>query len=511
MKRTFRIAVTVLGILVLVALAFPVQSRAELDKERVLVQFKPGKKAAVKQSALAAGGEIHYEFDELDTIAVTLPARALQGIRHNPNVLLVEQDAPRYPADQTVPYGVDSVEARDLWDADRDGAVDPGAPTGSGLMVCIIDSGVYLGHEDFAGVSFAGGDPSDWYTDTCGHGTHVAGTVAAMNNTTGVVGVSPGDVSLYIVKVYGDGCGWTYASDLIDAAQFCGDVGANIINMSLTGYWPSNSERSKFQQLYNRGILLVAAAGNWGSTAYGWPASYDSVVSVGAVNQSNVVASFSQQNDQIELVAPGVNVYSTSNNGGYVYKNGTSMATPHVSAAAALVWSSDLSKTNADIRSLLQETALDLGSAGRDNAYGFGLVQAYDAYRELNPQLPTSVELARLEANADGGAISLGWETVSEVDNLGFNLYRAKAPDGRRTQLNEGLIPSQVPPGSPEGALYHFVDDSVRPGVTYYYWLEDVDAYGMTTSHGPVSAALPQASRWGKPARPASGPTQAGW
>jgi subtilisin family serine protease len=324
--------------------------------------------------------------------------------------------------------------------------------------------------------------------------------------------VSPGDVSLYILKVFGDNCVWTYGSAIFDAALRCRNAGANIISMSLGGDAYSAFEEMVFGDLYEQdGILSIAAAGNGGVTNYFYPASHDSVISVAAVDQNNVVTSFSRHNDQVELAAPGVNIYSTSNTGGYTSKSGTSMAAPHVSAAAALVWSADLSRTNAEIRGALGDTALDLGAAGRDDFYGLGLVQAYDAYRYLNGETPTSVDLARLEASADGGAIRVEWETVSEVDSLGFNLYRAEAPDGPRTQLNEGLIPSQVPPGSPEGAAYQFMDGSVRPGVTYYYWLEDVDVYGLGTYHGPVSAALPQASRWILPARPRPGPAQAGW
>jgi subtilisin family serine protease len=489
MNRNLRIAAIVCGILVLVGVTLPSRSVAETEMERVLIQFRPGQKAAVQQAMVRQGGQVHYEFDELNTLAVTLPANALKGIRNNPNVLLVEQDALRYLTDQTVPYGIDTVEARDVWDADRDGVVDPAAPTGSGLMVCIIDSGVHLAHEDLSGANFVGGYPSDWSTDTCGHGTHVAGTIAAVNNTKGVVGVSPGAVSLYIVKVYGDNCSWTYASDLIDAAQRCQDVGADIVSMSITGGFYNNSEKSKFQQLYNRGILLVAAAGNGGGTAYGYPASYDSVISVAAVDANNVVAGFSRKNDKVELAAPGVSIYSTSSNGGYVYMSGTSMSTPHVSASAAVVWSSDPTRTNEEIRGVLQQSALDLGPAGRDNSYGYGLVQTEAALETLNPSPPTSVELARFEAEADGRSIRVQWETATEVDNLGFNLYRAEAPDGLRTQLNDGLIPCQAA-GSPVGAAYQLVDESVWPGVTYYYWLEDVDVYGVAALHGPVSAEL---------------------
>jgi hypothetical protein len=119
---------------------------------------------------------------------------------------------------------------------------------------------------------------------------------------------------------------------------------------------------------------------------------------------------------------------------------------------------------------------------------------------------PTAVDLASFTATADSGAILVEWETVSEVDNRGFTLYRASSPDGVRTQLNAGLIPSQLPPGSPEGAAYQFVDESVRSGVTYYYWLEDVDVYGVKTIHGPVSAELSRITRLFLPGRPRPAP-----
>ena len=195
-------------------------------------------------------------------------------------------DAPRYLMAQSVPWGIDRVQARDIWDADRDGTVDAGAPTGAGVQVCIIDSGLYTAHEDIVGENVIGGYPSGWDTDLCGHGTHVAGTIAAANNNTGVVGVSPGEVSLYIFKVFGDDCAWAYSSDLIDAANRCAAAGVDIISMSLGG-GRSTPEETAFNNLYSQGILSIAAAGNDGDTSMSYPASYDSVVSVAATDVNN--------------------------------------------------------------------------------------------------------------------------------------------------------------------------------------------------------------------------------
>jgi subtilisin family serine protease len=494
MKTAIRGLLISIVILSIVTFAIPSRTWAEqAAEERVLVQFKAGCKRAVKQAAERDGGQIHYEFDELNTISVSLPVNAIERLRNNPNVLLIEKDEPRYLTDQVVPFGIDQVEARDVWDADHDGQIDAGTPTGAGRRICVIDSGVYAAHEDLASVNFAGGYPSDWNTDGCGHGTHVVGTIVAMDNTAGVVGVSPGTVSLYIVKVFGNTCSWTYSSTLIDAANRCRNAGANIINMSLAGSYYSSTEDNAFRSLYNSGILLVAAADNNGGTAYAYPASYDSVISVAAVDQNNVVASFSRQNDQVELAAPGVSVYSTLNNGGYGYKSGTSMAAPHVSAAAAVIWSSEPSKTNAEIRSAMQTTTLDLGTPGRDNAYGYGLVRTKHAYYSLS-DAPTSVDLARFEAMPDGTSIRVEWETASELDNLGFHLYRAESPHGVHTRLNDSLIPSEAS-SNLLGVAYNFVDAGVNQGMTYYYWLEAVDLYGEATLYGPASMEVPAMHR----------------
>ena len=480
MSRLF-IAVCILATFVVAVIPVPIAAQEEM---RVIIHYRANTRAAVVQQLQAQGAKINYQFDELNAVAVSLPAHAIAALQADPAVLAVETDYPRYHANQVVPYGVDAVEARSVWDANRDGIIDAGAPTGEGLVICIIDSGIQRNHEDFQRVNIIGGYPAGWDTDNYGHGTHVAGTIAAMNNTLGVVGVTPGTVSLYIIKVFGDTGSWTYASTLVDAAYRCRDAGADIINMSLEGANFSSIENYAFNQLYNTyGILSVAAAGNGGGTAYAYPASYDAVISVGAVDQNNVVASFSRRNDRVELVAPGVSVFSTFKNSSYAYMSGTSMATPHVSAAAALVWASFPEMTASQVRLQLQTTAQDLGAPGRDNAYGYGLLNTYVATGGMSP---TAVDLIRFEGSVAPDGILIEWETAMEMDHLGFNLYRMTTQEGLWTPLNPELIPAQVI-GSPMGAVYTFADTDVEPGETYLYRLEDVDVNGKVTSHGPIT------------------------
>jgi serine protease len=150
--------------------------------------------------------------------------------------------------------------------------------------------------------------------------------------------------------------------------------------MSLGGGSSSTAERNAMQGFVDDGMLLIAAAGNSGNSSLSYPASYPSVVSVAAVDSNENRASYSQYNTQVEIAGPGSGVNSTWPVNTYRSINGTSMATPHVVGAAALVWSFFPSCTNEQIRNALTITAKDKGSAGRDNFYGFGIVKARDAY-----------------------------------------------------------------------------------------------------------------------------------
>ena len=315
---------------------------------------------------------------EFKMVAARMTKAAYNRLRSNGQVANISIDPKRYPLAQNTPYGYTMVQANQLSQNNL-----------SARKVCVIDTGYNLNHPDLPdannGATGVANNNSvgNWYNDGNGHGTHVAGTIAALDNSEGVIGVYPG-VNVHTVKIFNDQGNWTFASDLIAGIQQCKDAGANVVNMSLGGGSSSTSESNSMQSFVNDGLLLVAAAGNDGNSSFSYPASYDAVVSVGAVSSSESHASYSQYNSQVELSAPGSSVYSTYPNNTYATLSGTSMASPHVAGAAALVWSFFPQCSNEQIRSALNATAKDKGASGRDNFYGHGIVQAKDAYNYLN-------------------------------------------------------------------------------------------------------------------------------
>lgn len=282
------------------------------QSKRYLIKLSPAPAAelAKRPAALprilpeAAPGLVR-QISRFGLVAAHLDAKGLQKLSASPRVAFIEEDQLRYLYSQYEPYGINMVQADRL----------PDLHAGD-VTVCVVDSGYDLLHEDLGrnsvdGIDLIGG--GNWYEDTNEHGTHVAGTIAAMNNQVGVLGVLPGgSINLYIVRVF-DSSGSAYLSDILAGMAECvsPEVGAEVINMSFGSEESSLLEETTFNDIADQGVVLVAAAGNSGTTAKSYPASYDSVISVAAVDADRNRAYFSQQNDQVELAAPGVDVLST--------------------------------------------------------------------------------------------------------------------------------------------------------------------------------------------------------
>lgn len=291
----------VLMVLMVLLLSSASRLFATSPMEAHYVHYAAGEKTAVLNEVTLLGGSTDYSFDDINAVAVTLPTGAIDSLALHTAVTFHEPVPVHQPlntSEQYIPWNVDMVQASDVWDADRDGVLDAGAPTGAGITVCVIDSGFHASHEEFQGFNVSGFSQiitESWNEDGNGHGTHVAGTINAQNNDVGLVGVSPGQADLYIVKLFDNNGEFVIGqSNLAAAARRCRDNGADIISMSLGG-GSSSTERQIFQDLYDvNGILNVAAAGNDGDNTNSYPANYPSVISVAALQESERVADFSQ-------------------------------------------------------------------------------------------------------------------------------------------------------------------------------------------------------------------------
>ena len=282
---------------------------------------------------------------------------------------------------QSIPQGLDLSNIPSVWPYTQ----------GQGVTVCVMDTGLDDLHPDFEQSNLDGSLSRElvqpWNRDGTGHGTHVTGTIAAADNDFGVVGAAP-LVDVFVVRVF-DSSGIFRGSDVVAAAEECRRGGADIINMSLGGSQSVDEEEELFYDYYWRyNILAVAAAGNSGrqSNVAKYPAAYDTVVSVAAVNQNGDYATFSTRNRWVDVAAMGVGVVSTYKNENYAALSGTSMATPHVAGVAALLKSMAPSATPRQLYQALTETAIS-DEDGRNDRIGYGIVNAQAALQNLASKL----------------------------------------------------------------------------------------------------------------------------
>jgi subtilisin family serine protease len=367
---------------------------------RKIVVFQAGLNEAAKDEIVSrAGGAKLKNLDLIGAKAVWLPSRAAaEKLKKHPGVVRVDDDVEVFAVDlnevknkeakaaakqsqppQSLPWGIDRIDAELVW---------PSGNTADPVKVGVIDTGISNKHPDLTanvkdGVNTI--NPNKGWNDDNGHGSHVAGIIAALNNTIGVVGAGPA-ADLYAIKVLG-ASGSGYLSDVIEGIDWAIANHMQVINMSLGTASDIQSFHAAVTAAKNAGIVVVAAAGNTGGSVL-YPAAYPEAIAVSAVDQNNLLPSWSSRGPEVDLAAPGVSIYSTYKDTSYATLSGTSMAAPHVSGAAALllntpVGSYDVNGNNQwdpdEVQKKLQDRALDLGPSGPDNSYGWGLVNAYNA------------------------------------------------------------------------------------------------------------------------------------
>lgn len=265
---------------------------------------------------------------------------------------------------QFIPWGVERIGAPTVWKRTR----------GQGIRVAVIDTGISSRHPDLhvtrAFNTIAGGTTADQN----GHGTHVSGTIAALNNSFGLVGAAS-RIRLFNVKAFNkDGSAFT--SDIIQAIDWCIRNRMKVINMSFGMSDESESLTEIIRRAYRRGIVMVASAGNSGeqSETIDFPARLPEVIAVAATTPSNTIADFSSRGPGISVAAPGQDICSTFPVKTYTIMDGTSMAAPHVSGAAALILARNRKLRPGRVKQILEQTAVKLPGFD-ENAQGAGLIK----------------------------------------------------------------------------------------------------------------------------------------
>ncbi|NJE08918.1 peptidase S8 [Thermococcus sp. M39] len=403
-------------LIVLVVFSYVGVTMAEpVEKVRVIVTID---KSSFDERAIDdVGGQVKIRYKIISAVVVEIPKHAVKKLRAVRGVKKVEYDSevyllgkpsgvgkPKPPQPpQTIPWGIDRINASEAWN------ITTGESNGT-IEVAILDTGIDYDHPDLAdniawAVSVVRGKVSTnpaLYKDRNGHGTHVAGTVAALNNDIGVVGAAP-EVEIYAIKVLGNGIISSW-SDLIlgieqallgpdgvldsdDDGIIVGDPdddAAEVISMSLGGDAPPDALWDVIEAAYTYGVVLVAAAGNEGADNPSYPAAYPEVIAVGATDIEDQVPDWSNRNP--EIAAPGVDVLSTYPDDTYATLSGTSMAAPHVSGVVALIQAvyynnngivlpvgTEDDSTTDTVRGILHTTADDMGDSV---LYGYGIVRA---------------------------------------------------------------------------------------------------------------------------------------
>jgi thermitase len=361
---------------------------------QIIVKFRDNGASAglLRQHGLSEGAGIGSTGAHVVNVPAGTESRLVEALSRNPAVEYAEPDQvltaatsdtyfpSQYALQNTGQSFTNTAGDISIAKGDADADVDAveawSLASGNGIKVAVLDSGVDLDHPDInpkvvARANFSGAATNE---DKYGHGTHVAGIVAASHNTFGVAGVCP-ECTILAGKVLDDR-GIGSSSGLANGINWAVSNGAKVINMSI-GVRASRTLETAINNAWSKGVVLVAAAGNGGNTSKIYPAAYPNVIAVAATDNKDAKASFSTYGASwVDIAAPGVNVYSTfpdqdfalagPNNRSLSYDvgNGTSMSSPIVAATVALVWSRNPSATNQIIRDIVEDTADDINGTG---------------------------------------------------------------------------------------------------------------------------------------------------
>ncbi len=478
---------------------------ADGSQQEVLIVYKneDGREAALAQSE-----EVRHEFETVPAVSASVNPEELKELVQNPDIAYVERNVEFQVTDEALaPLGDSTVTGTSstppanaaeqlLWNYEQ---ISPETMwqqgfTGTGVKVAVIDSGI-APHPELkiaGGISTVGPNLSTNYADDNGHGTHVAGIIAADSGHGSVAGVAPG-VSLYAVKALGaDGKG--YLQDVLEGIDWAIQNKMDVINLSLGGDTDSQLLHDMVDKAYKQGILVVASAGNSGTPdttqdTVNYPARYDSVIAVAAIDQSLERAYFSSTGPEVDIAAPGAYITSTYLNGQFATGSGTSQAAPHVTGELALLKEKNPSASPAALRALLLSYAEDFGDDGRDNLYGDGVVTFKT--NGIDKTAPGEVTDAAVKSAASDN-LTLQWTLPTDSDFKEIHLYKGM----------------DVQPVTSNGTSYTFT--GLTPETDYSFRLTTIDTTGNESKGVDVNGRTEPAPAAAPTTEPAKGTSGSG-
>lgn len=359
---------------------------------------------------------------------------------------------------------------------------------GQGITVAIVDSGIDATHPDLVGQLVDGYDfvtNSSAASDPCGHGTHVAGIVAAVaDNGIGIAGVAP-DARLMPVRVIGDACTGTY-SRLIQGILYAVDQGAQVIVITSGATFNHAGLRDAIRYARSQNVLVVASAGNRGNENPFYPGSFEESFTVAGTDEGDGRYLNSTHGSQIDVSAPATSIYSTYSRPDtgptYAYMTGTSMAAPLVGGIAALVLALDPNMSVADLETVLRQTTDDLGEPGWDKYYGWGRINAWRAAAVVSPaagnvklgnaRIPVMAAFtgASITTTNHSQGIEIAWTVEQGKANTTAVIYRSTVP-----VFEAAVDIAETAFFAPSTNGNSVIDTQVVAGQTYYYWIVQAD------------------------------------
>lgn len=406
------------------ACAFAQQANGNHSPGRIIVQHRKGADPKLTSQAMAvAGAKVEKTIPQIDVSVLQVPEAASARIQAalsrtglfnfvEPDYLAQGATTPNDP-DFSSQWHLAAISGPNAW------SLTTGV---SGAPIAIIDSGIDSTHPDLSGKIMAGWNfvtGTSNTADDLGHGTAVSGSVAAAtNNGTGVAGVTWGNPIMPLVVL--DSSDWASYANIASAITYAADHGARVINISISGTSASSTLQSAVDYAWSKGAVIFAAAGNNSSSSPMYPAACNNVVAVSASDKNGVFASFSNYGSWIDLSAPGNNILTTNQGGGYGYWYGTSFASPIAAGVAALVLSLQPSLSNSALVSLLEQNADDLGTPGWDQYFGYGQVDAYKAVTAAKGSVDTIPPSVSITGPANNATVSGTIQVQgSATDNVG--------------------------------------------------------------------------------------------